>query len=292
MRKFGIEVEFGGDVHVVAAAVYAAGLSAHSSVHSYMGHSDTHWVVKRDGSVPNGGELVSPPLDFDNPEHREQVNTAIRAIAAAGARTYEAAGIHVHVESRDLDARQVSAVARLFAKYEDILYRIATSGWQTLRNGARTYAKPLTDEQKKKLARARTDEQLQKAYYQGSGAYYSSTSSHGNPNRYCGLNLHSHWYRGTIEFRIFNSSLNPDRIQTYVALCMAMVQDARNGKLRSVNKSVKLGSMKNGTADAEKEFFNFLGVMRYQAGMELNDYRNLKKFWKDSVPQDAMLTYY
>lgn len=286
MRRFGIEIEFGGSVTAVAEAIADAGLGSSRSVAGYIGHSSTHWVVKRDGSVSGGGELVSPPLDFDNPDDRAQVTRAVAVLAAAGATTYEAAGIHVHVESQGMDARQISAVARLFAKYEDVLYRLASSGWQRIRSGALSYAKPLSENQKKGLARARTDEALQRAYYGNTRGVYHSTSSHGNPARYCGLNLHSHWYRGTIEFRIFNSSMNANRIQTYIAVCMAMVQDAKNGKLRSINKSTNLGDMKSGAADADKVFFNFLAVMRYQAGMELEDYQNLKKFWEDSVPQE------
>jgi hypothetical protein len=48
--------------------------------------------------------------------------------------------------------------------------------------------------------------------------------SHHDSARYCGVNLHSWFYRKTIEFRVFNSSLNPERVQGYIGMCMAMVQ--------------------------------------------------------------------
>jgi hypothetical protein len=85
------------------------------------------WTIKADGSV-QGGEMVSPVLEIDNPEHREQVTRAINAIKAAGARTDPSAGIHVHIDGSGMTAEQVGSVARIFTKFEDCIYRIASSG--------------------------------------------------------------------------------------------------------------------------------------------------------------------
>lgn len=291
--KFGIEVEFGGSLDALIQELVDEGLSSNRGVHGYIGHSDTEWIVKRDGSVYGGGELVGPPLNFDSPEDREQVTRAIQCMQRAGCRPIEQAGIHVHIESRGMTPRQISAVSRMFARYEDVIYRLGTSGWRTLRSAARQYAKPLTETQKTKLAKARTDEQLQSAYY-GDNTDSWRRSSHGNVARYCGLNLHSHWYRGTIEFRNFNSSVNPERVQAYIAICAAIIRDAKNDKLRSIGKGAhKLGDMSTmSQEEVDKVFFNFISVMRYQAGLSIDDYRLVKKFWKDSVPQASMGSYY
>lgn len=286
MKKFGVEIELGlkpgfriSDAGRVLAEVGLGGSSVR-----YNEFDMTKWVVKPDGSVPGGVEVVSPPLNFDDEAQRGQVDIAVKALQAV-CKPVTAGGIHVHVESVDLTARQVAAVARTFTSFEDVIYRIASSGWETIRGNARQYARPLTDSQVQGLAKARTDRQVRQAYY-GSEAVFAQGHHH-HSSRYCGLNLHSHFYRGTIEFRVFNSSLNAKRIQTYIAVCVAIVQDAREGHLRSVNKAVKLGQMANGEADAAKAFFRFLGVLRYQAGMSLDDYRNLKKIWKDSKAQRA-----
>jgi hypothetical protein len=126
-----------------------------------------------------------------------------------------------------------------------------------------------------------------RAYYGESWNHYGEaiTRDHGNGARYCGLNLHSHFYRRTVEFRIFNSSLNPMRIQTYIAICHALMMDAKTGKKRSINKSMTVGSMASGALAEDKALFQFLTVIRYNAGMSLQDYRNVKKIWKDSRPQ-------
>lgn len=291
MRRFGVEIEVGllpgHSKRMVELALAEAGLGGRAQ--GYMGHDEHLWVVKIDGSVPNGVEVVSPPLDFDNEDARGQVTRAIEAIRPH-CRPVAEGGIHVHVESSDLTARQVAGVARVFAHFEDVIYRIASSGWNTIRPGARQYARPLSEPQKNALARARTDDAVRSAYYGRNNVAF--VGGHGDSSRYFGLNLHSHFYRGTIEFRVFNSSLNAKRVQTYIAVCMALVQDARNGHMRSVNKACRLGEMAAGTKDAAKVFFRFLTVVRYEAGMSLDDYRNLKAIWKDSRAQQSIPTYY
>lgn len=269
----------------VCSALAAAGLGGRSS--GYSGHSMTEWVVKLDGSVSGGVEVVSPPLDFDDPDQRGQVDRALAAMQTV-CTTNVQAGIHVHVESRDLSAEQVGSVARTFTHFEDILYRLASSGWNTIRPGARSYARPLLAAQVDGLSKAKTDVQLQVAYY---GSASVLPRSHGDSSRYYALNLHSHFYRGTIEFRLFNSSLNAMRVQTYIAVCMAIVQDARKGHKRSINKAYRLGDMAAGRADAAKAFFRFLTITRYEADLSLEDYRNLKKVWKDSKAQQNFSTY-
>lgn len=284
--KFGIEIEYIGPTAELIEALAVEGLGQRRGIHSYIGHDERYWIVKLDGSVGGGGELVSPPLNFDDPEQREQVTRAVKVMQRVGCKPDQRAGIHVHIESRGMTPKEISAVARLFARYEDILYRLASSGWRSVRYAAQTYARPLSEKQKVGLARAKTNDQLMKAYY-GDDPFRQNTTSHSNQARYCGLNLHSHWYRGTIEFRVFNSSVNPERIQMYIAICAAFIRDAKKGKLRSIGKgAAAMGAMQNmDEEEIERLFFNFISVMRYQADIDIEDYRRIKKFWKDSRPQ-------
>lgn len=286
MRKFGVEIEFAGSIDAALQALAAEGLVRRAVQHGYVGHDDAYWVVKRDGSVYDGGELVSPPLDFDDPDHREQVTRAVKALKTAGCRTTETAGIHVHIDTTGMGPADIAAVARVYTKFEDVLYRIASSGWQRMRGGARQYAKPLEDQQVTRLARAKTEDQLLRAYYGSADANARRRAQyHGDHARYYGLNLHSWFYRKTIEFRIFNSSLNPERIQGYIAICVALVQDARNGNRRSVNKAYRLGDMAAGRAKEDAALHRFLQVLRYEAGMSVEDMKRVRRIWKDSRPQ-------
>ena len=44
--------------------------------------------------------------------------------------------------------------------------------------------------------------------------------------RYKGFNLHSHAFRGTIEFRYFNGTVDSQRIVEYVRLCLGIAEQA------------------------------------------------------------------
>lgn len=282
-RKFGVEVEIGGTMQATLHHLQAAGLTNTTSQFGYVGHSMTEWVVKTDASVPGGVEVVSPPLDFDDPEQRGQVDRLFPALQAADCFTLPQGGIHVHIDASDLTPEQVAAVARCFVKFEDLIYRIASSGWATLRpGGMERWARPMTDQQITGMTRVKNDRQLRRAWY---GAGEGATAGHGHGSRYCGINIHSWFYRGTIEFRVFNTSLNAERVQAYIALCMALVQDARNGKRRSVNKAYRLGGMAAGTTDPKNAYHRLQQVVRYEAGMSMVDYKRLNKVWKDSRPQ-------
>ena len=64
--------------------------------------------------------------------------------------------------------------------------------------------------------------QLEQIWYEGN----VSSSDHYNWTRYYALNLHSVFYRGTVEWRCFNSTLNPELAAAYVNLCLAMSAQA------------------------------------------------------------------
>lgn len=284
-RKFGLEVEFQGSTERVLAELVSRGLAQSRSMSNYSQNSDTYWIVKGDASVERGGELVSPPLLMDDPDQRGQVAKAVEALTAAGVQPHQTAGIHVHINASDLDGKQVVGVARTFTKFEDQIYRIASSGWLTVRNYR--WCKPIERATVEKIAKARTKEQLATAWYGAREAHHMS--GHGHHSRYHGLNLHSYFYRGTIEFRIFNSSINIKRIEAYIILAMAIVQDGRDGKLRSINKVFKLGDMKAGILPDKKAFHHLCQMLRWEndiSPISKEDLALISYCWKNSVPQE------
>ncbi|MDE5564535.1 MAG: amidoligase family protein, partial [Oscillospiraceae bacterium] len=46
--------------------------------------------------------------------------------------------------------------------------------------------------------------------------------SHYNSTRYHGVNLHSYFSKGTVEFRLFNSTLHAGKIKAYIQFCLAV----------------------------------------------------------------------
>lgn len=45
---------------------------------------------------------------------------------------------------------------------------------------------------------------------------------HYNSTRYHGVNLHSYFSKGTVEFRLFNSTLHAGKIKAYIQFCLAV----------------------------------------------------------------------
>lgn len=303
MKKFGLEVEFIGSTTAAIRSLRAAGLEVVDGSHSHLGFSETAWTVKRDGSVGyqcnvSGGEMVSPPLDFTDPAQRAQVTTAVQALQDSGATTHHTAGIHVHIEAKHesgipMTAKEIAAVVRFTYKFEDAIYRIASSGWATIRGGARTYAQPIPENTARAIMDVRTMEELE-AVWDGEQDGRNRVSRHvtAMQDRYTATNLRSYFMRGTIEFRYFNSSVNPERVQAYIALCMAIVDDARNGFSRSVKKSYRVGSMLNGTVSEDALFLRLQQILRSNSRdtkvcMSTEDWKRLRKLcWgKGSKPQ-------
>lgn len=64
--------------------------------------------------------------------------------------------------------------------------------------------------------------QLESIWYEGE----VSAGEHYNWTRYYALNLHSVFYRGTVEWRCFNSTLLQAVPAAYINLCLAMVGPA------------------------------------------------------------------
>jgi hypothetical protein len=52
-------------------------------------------------------------------------------------------------------------------------------------------------------------------------------------SRYHGLNLNSHLFRGTVEFRYFEGTLHAGKIKAYVQFCLAVVAKALNARSAS-----------------------------------------------------------
>lgn len=296
MRTFGVEVEFVGDLQRAIDCLEANGLTVQDSRHTHdTGIAPSAWCVKRDGSVSRGGELTSPVLDFDNADHKAQLFTAIKSLQEANADTHNSCGIHVHIGATNVDGsgfsgKQLAAVVRFCYKFEDALYRVASSGWQTLRPGARSYAQPIPEVTAKAIMSARTEDEVKQVWdgniRQNRYGFYSPSL-----DRYTALNLRSYFFRKTVEFRYFNSSLNPTRIWTYVALCQAIMEDARRGHSRQTATNYPIGSMASGAVKQDALMLRLQQVLTQDDKdtdrlMSKEDWKNFRKLcWRGSVAQ-------
>ena len=84
------------------------------------------------------------------------------------------------------------------------------------------------------LKRPTSMSELEELWYNGRGGSYQ----HYDPSRYNGLNLHSVFSKGTIEFRLFNSTMHAGEVKSYIQLCLAISHQALVQKSASRSRTV------------------------------------------------------
>ncbi len=189
------------------------------------------WKAMRDGSLSDqsGAEVVSPILGYADLDTLQKV---VRALHDAGAKVDATCGIHIHVGTERFDADGIARLAKLIHQQEDLL--VAALGVQARRIG--TYTKPMDARFIAAIAAKRnlTMPELSAAWY--GQADTRRTREHYDSSRYHGLNLHSHFFRGTAEFRYFEATLHAGKVKAYVQLALALAAKALDAKTAIVRK--------------------------------------------------------
>jgi hypothetical protein len=80
----------------------------------------------------------------------------------------------------------------------------------------------------------KTMEALADIWYSG---YGGSRNQHYHSSRYHGLNLHTVFTKGTIEFRLFNGTLHAGKIRSYIVLALATSHQALTQKTASAKRT-------------------------------------------------------
>lgn len=218
-NTFGVEIEFvGGDRQAIARELYERGLIPEPRQRSYhTTRTPGMWSFETDGSVD--GEVVSPVFR-DTPEAWRQIEEVCEVIRRHGGRPVSpdrSIGCHVHIGNvpLDHDNTRFQNLINLWRANEDLLYRIGAGGESGGRHRGTSYAVPLAN-----------------------GANITS--------HYSVINRRSQ----TIEFRVFNGTLDPKQIQANIRLAHAMVQAA--GRMRQVEQPERLGSAAYQTIRGER----------------------------------------
>jgi hypothetical protein len=240
-QTFGVEIEFdGADANAVARAFHAAGLSSTPNLQGYHSHREPgQWVVERDSTVT--GEVVSPVLR-DVPETWAQLERACAILRENGARVTARTGGHVHVGAdsagMDHDVGRFRRVANACAWAEDLMYRLAAATGRGGRhhrgagNGYR-WCGPMG---------AGQFEQAQSL---------SELASRVGSSHSVGLNYGNILDTSrTIEYRYFDSSLDPARLQANIKLACWITKRASTLPDSAIpTERIRLGSHAGGQVD-------------------------------------------
>jgi len=184
------------------------------------------WRAVPDGSLSGcrNAEVVTPILAYSDLETLQEV---VRALRAAGARTDDSCGIHVHVDGARFDAKTLTNLVRIVHKQE----RLIEAALGTQRRRLERYCRPISAEFMARLdaARPTTLEGFNTAWY----GYHNRRPARYDSSRYAGLNLNSFFVRRTIEIRAFEATLHAGKVKAYVQFVLALAAKALNAKSTS-----------------------------------------------------------
>ena len=237
-QKFGVEVEFTGITRAMAAGAVAEILGSraigpdNTCYHTYTikDRDGRTWKVMRDASIDpvkkEGNsksdeykvEFVTPPLKYTDIDVLQSI---IRRFKALGGIPHSSCGIHIHVDGANHTALSIRRLVNFFSNRQDIIFDALDIGRRKNR-----WRKPLNQQflsTMKKEKEINTDI-IEKIWYSSANDLYCGgiDHSHYNDTRYHALNLHSFFQKGTIEFRLFNSTLHAGKIKAYVQFCLAV----------------------------------------------------------------------
>ena len=219
-QYFGCEIELTG-INRATAAQTLADLFGTRAEHSGGGYDayrvkdldGKEWKIVRDGSI--------------HPECRR------RSVLIG--ETYKVelnCGMHVHVDASKHTPQSLKNVLSIMYSKEDILFAALKVNPARIDSYCQAVDEPILEEIRKLPSGASMD-QLKDRWYRGrDGSDY-----HYHQSRYHALNLHSVFYHGTVEWRLFNSTLHAGEVKANIILAMAISAQGINQKYTQFRKT-------------------------------------------------------
>jgi len=185
---------------------------------------------KIDGAIVEAGsfykvELVTPILNYGDIETLQEV---IRTVRKAGAFVNPSCGMHIHIGAEKFTAATVRNLVNTIASKEDILIHALKVHENRLGDYCqKTNKRFLKELNEKKPA---TMAQLRAIWYNEPESTAIREHRHYNRTRYTICNLHALFTKGTIEFRVFNSTLHAGEVKAAIQFCLALTHQALTTK--------------------------------------------------------------
>lgn len=253
-RKFGVEIEFRDlEQHLAAEAIQSV-TNEHCHITEYHGRRCTtcrdivgydKWKIERDSTVTRsewdsdedtnllyGGEAVAPI--GSGQAHLDQIGKVMRALRAAGATVDRQAGMHVHLNMKDMGKEGLAQLVLHWQQIEDFMFGLCAP---SRRNNS--YCQPMSLSEAQQIAQQ----------FRTRGTAYGNRGA---------LNVTCYPKLGTFEFRLHQGTLNARKMDSWVKLLLGITQSVKERKHQLYQPNLSLlGSL---TAD---------GFLEQQAGSYL-----------------------
>lgn len=231
-RNFGIEIELGTKYKESQLKKL---IRSNTNYKLIPVNKYTNWHIDEEPSINfsqlgiEGKEIVSPILTMD--KDFNDIKSLFYNVISSECYVNYSCGLHVHVEVKDLTEVDLKKIVKYMSVLEFFLFKSLPN---TRYNS--DFSQPLPPLLLDLLKDAKDYEDFFKRYY----SYFIREADkredmaaemkklkklkYGVHNsRNLALNIHSVWYRGTLEFRYFPATLSFDEAFMYIDLCLSIV---------------------------------------------------------------------
>lgn len=217
-------------------------------------------------------EMNSPKLEY---AEMKKLQEAVRALRHAGAVVNESCGMHVHVDAAKHTPQSLKNALSIMYSKEDILFKALKVNESRVERWCQKVREPML-EKIRKLPSSAGMEQLRREWYEGG----NGSHDHYNWTRYYALNLHSVFYRGTLEWRCFESTLHAGKVRANITLALAISAQAINQQKTVMRK----------TEISENPAFTFRTFL-LRLGLIGPEYKNVREHLLEHLPGDRAWRY-
>jgi hypothetical protein len=207
----------------------------------------TYWKVITDGSLGDytrGAEVVSPILQGD--DGFAQVRKVCEALQSNNVKVNRRCGLHVHVGARGKPITFFRSLLKLYAHYEPVLDTLTAPSRRANVNTYCHSTKARVDLRRERIEVATNMREMTYAY---------------SGERFVKLNLAAYWRHGTVEFRHHQGTINAEKAEAWIRICLGLVTAADDG-----------AEPEGETVDALAEKLNMVDMLPYwrQRQLELS----------------------
>ena len=190
--------------------------------------------IVSDGSLPaTGFEINTSPASGDL--FVKQIQEICTKLNNCEAVVDSSCGLHVHLDARDFDYYELRNLIKVYASLEPLFFSMVPESRENSQ-----YCLPCGE----KFAEAIDNGRL--PYKEAKKKVIKATYGVDSPKdfrkekycsaRYTALNLHSFFFRGSLECRLFNGSTNPGKIVAWALTLAKMLEFAKKASQETCDK--------------------------------------------------------
>lgn len=226
MRRYGLEIEFAADQSQIAQTVqhcHESPAKVRLATGGYRKYCwPSGWKVSFDPSLRQDGHAPDRCVELNTParllaELPDWIDPTLFRIAQIPHEFTPRCGLHIHADAYDLTPGQILRVCRRAS---------ASQEFQRCHPHRAKFLRPLPEGLLMLNEDVATDADLRAAWYAGYSSMPKPGTARLHPSRRRLLNLHSYWYRRTLEFRWFPTTLDTSTIHAHLSRVDALIEEA------------------------------------------------------------------